>query len=929
MRAVEALPGGIVTFLFSDVEGSTRLAAELGDARWAELLEEHRRILRRAFSAHGGREVDAQGDAFFVAFARPTDAMAAAVEAQRALEESSWPGGVRVRVRLGLHTGEALVRGDHYVGQEVHRASRICDAGHGGQIVVSQTTAELVRRSLPAGATLIDLGPHRLKGLGDVQWLFQISATGLCSDFPRLRSLDAPHNLPAERSPFIGREEQIGAIRKLLAGHRLVTLTGIGGSGKTRLALQVAARELDAFPDGAFFVDLAPLSDPDLVAQSMATACGLTAGEAPAGVGGSVEDRLVVALARWRSLLIIDNCEHLRDAAADLVDRVLAGCPDVAVIATSREALDVEGEQVVQVPSLRLPEDPAEAEASEAVRLFLARARSLKPDFQLTPDSRAPIVEICRRLDGIPLAIEFAAARVAHLSPRQIADRLQDRFRLLTGGRRRIQRQQTLEAALDWSYELLDEGERALFRRLAVFCGGFSLEAAEAVCGVDGVAAGSVLDLLGSLVAQSLVVAAEDEREVRYRLLETVRLYAEAKLAAAEEAESVRSRHRDWYLAWIESIPFERLSFSAAAFRAAAAEIDNLRAAADWSLAAGRLDLLARLATRMFSFWLNTGSASREGRRRFLEVLQHEERLSTDERVACHAVLSAAPFSDLELQAAWEAANRAIELADGRPSPFLVIAMNMRAFADSVRGAFPGADPHYADGARRTTQAAIATTRSGMPLEWRAYAELFGWMTETNLGDARAAANWARACTETCDVAAEPGYLRPAAIAGLAVSHHLLGETDAALRAAREFLALPDLRDTPLLWGTDVFELTPALIAGGEVDLALEMLRDAVREVRRTDTPMAENHLLSIVGVVEQLRGHPERAGRLLAAARYLGGAADLPIPFRTPASTAFYSHYLPIVRAALGPLESRRARDEGRALTLDDALAYALESLG
>jgi len=515
---VSTLPEGILTFLFTDVEGSTRLVKELGDAGWAELLEEHRLILRLAFSEHAGVEVDTQGDAFFVVFTRETDAAAAAIQGQRTLEEHPWRDGQRVRVRIGLHTGEALVRGEHYVGHEVHRASRICDAGHGGQIVVSQTTADLVRESLPRGATLTDLDLHRMKDLSDAQRLFQLQATGLPSEFPRLRSLDSPHNLPAERSSFVGREKEIVTVRSLLAEHRLVTLTGIGGSGKTRLALQVGALELGGFTDGVFFVDLAPVSDPDLVSQAVATAAGLSFGDALGGLGGSVDDLLVASLARRECLLLVDNCEHLVDTVAGLVDRIFAGCPDVILMATSREVLGVEGEQIVPVPSLAVPDDPSEAEGADAVLLFTERAKAVKSSFALGPESRAAVVEICRRLDGIPLAIEFAAARVAHLSPQQIADRLEDRFRLLTGGRRRIQRQQTLAAALDWSHDLLDEEERTLFRRLAVFAGGFSLEAAEAICTGNGIPAESVLDRLGSLVAKSLVTAGEEGRgDARYR----------------------------------------------------------------------------------------------------------------------------------------------------------------------------------------------------------------------------------------------------------------------------------------------------------------------------------------------------------------------------------------------------------------------------
>ncbi len=452
MPFMSALPEGVLTLFFSDFEGSTRLAKSHGDVAWAELLETHRALLRQAFAAHGGLEVDTQGDSFFAVFRMASDAVAAALAAQRSLAAQAWPAAGAVRVRIGLHTGEAIARGDHYVGQEIHRASRICDAGHGGQIVVSQTTAELVRGSLPEGATLVPLGDCRLKDLGQPQRLFQLGATGLASDFPVLRSLDVPTHLPTERSSFIGREADIIGIRERLAEHRLVTLTGIGGSGKTRLALQVGALELGNFADGVFFVDLAPVSDAELLASTVASACGLMLGDASGAGVASFEDRLIAALARRKSLVIVDNCEHMVEAVADLLDRILADCDKMTLLATSREALAVEGEQVVPVSSLAVPDDAAltqaQAEANDAVRLFIERAKAVKPGFALGPDNRAAVVEICRRLDGIPLAIEFAAARVAHLSVPQIAERLQDRFRLLTGGRRRIQRQQTLSVAL-------------------------------------------------------------------------------------------------------------------------------------------------------------------------------------------------------------------------------------------------------------------------------------------------------------------------------------------------------------------------------------------------------------------------------------------------------------------------------------------------
>jgi len=866
-------------------------------------------------------------------FRLPSDAVAAALAAQQSLAAQAWPAAGAVRVRMGLHTGEAMARGDHYVGQEIHRASRICDAGHGGQIVVSQTTAELVRGSLPEGATLAPLGDYRLKDLGPPQRLFQLSAAGLPSDFPRLRSLDIPTNLPTERSSFIGRDADISALRERLAEHRLVTLTGIGGSGKTRLALQVGALELGRFADGVFFVDLAPVSDAELVSATMASACGVLSGEGPGISGVSIEDRLVSALARRQSLLIVDNCEHLVEAVADLLDRILAECAQISLLATSREALGIEGEQIVPVPSLALPDDaalsPAQAEAHDAVRLFVDRARSVKPGFTLGAENRAAVVDVCRRLDGIPLAIEFAAARVAHLSVPQIAERLEDRFRLLAGGRRRIQRQQTLSAALDWSHDLLSDDERAVFRRLAVFAGGFALDAAEAVCSSGDIGKGQVLDLLGSLVAKSLVGTAEGERgDPRYRLLETVRMYASEKLAAADEAQALRTRHSDWYLAWLDATPRERLAFDPVTLAAVGLEIDNLRAAADWCQASDWPDRLARLATRMSGYWW-LGGAGLEGRRWLQRALYAGERLTVDERVACHTTVASISGMNLENALMLEHADRAITLAARKPSPFAVMALGSRSFGQSVPASLPGADPRLALDARADAEAAVAMAGTGMPMAWRAAAEFNFAMIETNLGDIDAAARWYESLAQSSCQAEASGVFRPMALAGLAVTQHLLGHTDAALRAALDFEAWRTSQGSALPWlRTAVIEITPALVTGGRQAQAFELLRDAERSVRKLGVLLAENHLLGMVAVVEQLRGNPHRAGRLLAASRRLAGATDRSIPFRTPAHLAFYRHYQPLVRAALGADEARRARDEGQAMTMDEALAYALEGL-
>ncbi len=533
MRPVSTLRGETVTFFFSDVEGSTRLTKALGDARWADLLEEHRRLVRGLLSVHGGREVDSQGDTFFVTFPRATDAALAAAEAQQALEGHPWPEEARVRIRIGLHTGEAVARNGRYVGQEVHRASRICDAGHGGQIVLSQATAELVRQSLPEGASLTDLGAHRLKDLGARERLFQLAAEGLPSEFPRLRSLSASHNLPAERTSFIGREDEIRTVTDLLGQHRLVTLTGSGGAGKTRLAVRVGREEVEHFADGVFFIDLAAVTNGADVPAAVAAALGLVL------IGGDGAGQIASYLSDKAVLVILDNCEHLVDSCADFVAEILDGYSDSKLLATSREALDIDGEHVVVLPSL-----DADSPDAPSVRLFLDRATAVAPGLTVTSeDLGTTIVEICTRLDGMPLAIELAAARSTVLSPAELLDELDDRFRVLAGGRRR-QRRRTLEATLDWSWDLLEPEEQQVFRALGVFVDGFDLVSVAAVASVSRVEA---LDLIEALVTKSLVVRADIDEEVRFRLLESMKAYAEHRLEAAGELAPVRRRHLEHF----------------------------------------------------------------------------------------------------------------------------------------------------------------------------------------------------------------------------------------------------------------------------------------------------------------------------------------------------------------------------------------------
>jgi predicted ATPase/class 3 adenylate cyclase len=601
------LPTGTVTFLFTDIEGSTVLLQRLGDRRYAEVLADHQRILRDAFAKGNGQEVDTQGDAFLVVFSRARDAVTTAVAAQQSLRTHAWRDGAALQVRMGLHTGEPISDTDRYVGLDVHRAARIGAAGHGGQILLSDAVSSLAARDLPPGVSLRDLGTHRLKGLRESEHLLQVVHPDLAAEFPPPKSLGVlPNNLPVQLTSFIGREREKAEVRRLLFSTRFLTLTGSGGAGKTRLALQVAAEALQGFPDGVWFVELAVLSDPSLVPKSVASAL-----DVPEQPGRSLTETLVDALRLKSVLVILDNCEHLVAACAHLSAALLRTCPNLRILATSREALGVTGETTWRVPSLSVPDrqrlPPLDRFTEyEAVRLFIDRAAASEPQFAVTSGNAPAVAQVCHRLDGIPLAIELAAARVKVLTVEQIAARLDDRFRLLTGGSRTaLPRQQTLRAAMDWSYDLLSEAERVLLCRLSAFAGGWTLEAAEAVCAGGGVEASDILDLLTQLVHKSLVVATTQSGEARYRLLETVRQYAQDRLLEWGEAADVRTRHRAWYLDLAERAdarmrgPEETMWLNRLEV-----EHDNLRAALGWSTTEEEdAETRLRLATALLLFW--------------------------------------------------------------------------------------------------------------------------------------------------------------------------------------------------------------------------------------------------------------------------------------------------------------------------------------
>lgn len=535
------------TFLFTDIEGSTQLWERHPQAM-KQALARHDAILQQAIEAHHGRVVKTTGDGILAAFETAMDALAASLAAQQALHTEAWEDIQTLRVRMGLHTGEAEARADDYFGPALNRAARLMSVGHGGQVLVSASTVALVRDRLPPDVTLLDLGEHRLKDLIRPEHIFQVAHPALLPSFPPLRSLDSyPNNLPIQLTSFVGREQVLAEVRELLARTHLLTLTGPGGTGKTRLSLQLGAEVLPSFKDGVWLVELAPLDNPDRIVELVASTFDLR------GAPGIPLQELITDYLRGKQLLLIlDNCEHLIDGAARLANQLLRACPNLKILASSREGLGIPGEVAYRVPSLSLPDRETLAldnvAACEAVQLFVERATAAYTGFALTAENTPIVAQICRRLDGIPLALELAAARVTALSVEQIAARLDDRFRLLTGGSRTaLPRQQTLRALIDWSCNLLSEPERALLRQLSVFVNGWTFEAAEAICpDLD------VLDLLPQLVNKSLVVADDAHEHVRYRLLETIRQYARDMLFDTGEAAAARDRHLDYFLALSE-----------------------------------------------------------------------------------------------------------------------------------------------------------------------------------------------------------------------------------------------------------------------------------------------------------------------------------------------------------------------------------------
>jgi len=862
---VGELPAGTVTMLFSDIEGSTALLSRLGD-RYGRALSDHRALLRAAFAAWHGREISTEGDSFFVVFESAGDAVACVLAAQRALAGHDWPGGDAVRVRMGLHSGQPTRHEDNYIGMDVHRAARIAATAHGGQVVLSEATFELAT-PMPDGASVRDLGFHRLKDIGAPERIYQLAAPGLREDFPPLKSLGTQTSLPVPATPLVGRDDDLERLCAAISrpGVRLVTLTGPGGVGKTRLSLAAAAALDHAFPHGVFFAALAAVRDADVMWKTLAGDLDVD-GDGSAAVMEHLRDR--------RMLLVLDNLEQL-DGAAGVVAALLTAAPGVVLLATSRGPLHVQGEHEFPVPPLATPGDAGldAVSASAAVRLFAQQAAMVRPGFTVTADNAADVAAICRRLDGLPLAIELAAARVRLLAPRALLARLGRSLGLSTAEAGRPLRQQTLRNIVAWSYDLLTPGAAEVFRRVSVFAGGCDLDALAAVAMTGD---GDPLELVAELAGVSLITVTEGaDGEPRLGMLETIREYALERLQADDDADGARHRHAEYYAAFAERAR-EQLDGPAqlSALDRLEAEHDNLRAALAWSLEdqAGqgeRAVIGLRLVQALAGFWYQHGHAS-EGRR-WLE--------------------------------------RAMDLgAAGGGAQLAEVARGLGVLLDQLG---------QADAARQAFERSLAIWRELGDTEQQARALNSLGIVHRHLGDtdtARALLEEAIAINRTI-----PGSVRLAAnLTNLAQLESALGNFDRAGEILREALALDTEHGD--LWGmaADRHSLALVSLRAGRPAEARDLLCGLFGYVASSGNTALLVNTLELAAAIAGSLGDPLRAARLAGAADGIRHESGMLI---TEPEAAMLEDYLVPARAAVTPREWDAGLAAGQALSQAEAL--------
>jgi predicted ATPase len=882
-------------------------------------MARHDQLVRSAVEAHGGYVFSTGGDGFAVAFARAGDAIAAAVDAQSVLAGELWPTSLVIRVRVGLHTGEAAERDGDYFGSAVNRAARLMGLGHGGQTIASAATADVVADTLPPEVKLVDLGEHLLRDLSRRERVFQIEAPGLGSEFPPLRSPDVlPGNLPVQPTSFVGRSDDVRDLSTALGRAVLVTVTGVGGVGKSRLAVQVAAELLPTFPDGAWLCELAAAGDADALAQVVASTLGVAQ-----RADRSLERSIVEFLRPARLLLVLDNCEHLLDASSRLAAAILAGCPEVRVLATSREALAVPGEQVWPLQSLDLP-DPASdvpaAAASEAGRLFCERAAGARPRFVLSEANVAAVVEVCRRLDGIPLAIELAAARVAAMTPAEIAGRLDERFRLLTGGRRTaVERHQTLRATVDWSYGLLSATERAVFDRLAVFSGRFTLAAATAVVTGAGIEGWDVVDALDGLVAKCMVVAEPGAGEhTRYQLLETLRQYARERLDQGADTDQFRRRHARHFAAFAAEVGRGLRGRDELAWRERLlSDLDNLRSAVVWGLDTG-VEYDQQTAVAIIAWLAYESQARATGIGRWAEqALPVLEQSTPGYRSAVLGAAATAAFYRGDLDASERYARAAVQEGYPPDDPSPGLASIYLTTVLTFQGGKDDGVPHL-DAAENAIRGRNDEEYFRMRLHSsRVGCSLFADPDE-EIAQARLGMSLAQHTGNPTNLALASYGL------GWALRHR---DPDQALAALDQSVALARLGASTI--GPQALCYASQVAASlGDADGATARLRDVLEESIRTDDWAMLAQSLDVAVDIFSCRNEAR-------AAVVLAGTVETTLaPLRFPDSAsrgpglAVRTANLARARQAMGDSLYMQAHAEGVAMSREDALFFALRHL-
>jgi len=910
------VPSGTVTFLFTDIEGSTQ-RWETHRAEMKAALNRHDELLAAAIGGARGYVFKKMGDAYCAAFHTAPEAVRASIDAQLALAKEDFASVDGLRVRMALHSGYADERDGDYFGPTVNRVARLLAIGHGGQVLVSASAADLAQAEMPAGASLRNLGAQRLKDLAHPEQVFQLDAEGLPSDFPPLRSLDAlPNNLPIQVTSFLGRDEDVAEVKKLLEKTRLLTLAGTGGVGKTRLALQVGAELLDQHPDGVWFVDLAGLQDPDLIASEMAAVLGVRV-----GADRSLVESIIYSLKPKQVLIILDNCEHVVETAAQITSSIIKGAPQVRVLTTSREGLGIAGEVVHRVSPLAVPKSGAgmTAEAAKqfgAVALFVDRATAANTRFALTDADAPVVVDICRSLDGIPFAIELAAARVKAMSVVNLAERLTERFRILTGGdRTALPRHQTMRALIDWSYNLLNERERTLVNRVSVFAGGWTIEAASEICADETIESWEILDMISSLVDKSLVQAEIGGTSERYRLLDSTWRYALEKLGEAGESERINRKHAEYFLklaqeaddAW-ESTPSKVL------IEQMEPELDNFRAAMDWALTKRNDVVVGRaLAAALRELWIGVGSR-REGAR-WINLAIEAQPDAPPDAVSVKLWMGFALNNEALGAAQQEAAERALAQAEALDDRKLLAQAQIQlGFALDRRGRFDEAEAEYVK-AVPLLRETKTTKKLASCLSW--WSIIF-WIR----GDAKAAQ---KGFEEAISLAKSFGdeQMTATVLGNVAELSFSQGDIDKAISVAEEALAMRRKSRNPGSAANALTNLTAYRLAIGQIEEARANGHEGIKLAREAQEGLLGAYAMQHLAVIQAQQGGRRDAARLLG---YVDEAIRKSEFKREPTEKWSYEKLMGLLREQLSDDEIKALAAEGAGWTDDQAVVEALK---